>query len=77
MEYIDVDVLSVTTFCLNFFERRTLSGSMIIIDDYGNFSCKELKKAVDDFVRTNSHSKMFYLLPGKAMLIKVNDIDAI
>jgi len=77
MVHTDVDVLPVTTFCLNFFERRTLPGSIIIIDDYGNLSCKGLKKAVDDFVQTNSHFKMFYLLTGQAILIKVNDVDAI
>jgi hypothetical protein len=77
MVHIDVDVLPVTTFCLKFFERRTLPGSMIIIDDYGNLSCKGLKKAVDDFVQINSHFKMFYLLTGQPILIKVNDADAI
>lgn len=73
MVHIDVDVHPVTTFCLEFFENRTLPGSMIIIDDYGNHSCKGLKKAVDDFVENNSNFKMFYLLTGQALLIKVND----
>jgi hypothetical protein len=50
---------------------------MIIIDDYGNLSCKGLKKAVDDFVQINSHFKMFYLLTGQPILIKVNDAEAI
>jgi hypothetical protein len=77
MVHIDVDVLPVTAFCLKLFERRTLPGSIIIIDDYGNLSCKGLKKAVDDFVQTNSHFKMFYLLTGQPILIKVNDAEAI
>jgi len=75
--HIDVDVHPVTTFCLEFFKHRTVPGSILIIDDYGNLSCKGLKKAVDDFVQANSLFKMIYLLTGQALLIKVNNIEAV
>ena len=73
MVHIDVDVYPVTTFCLNFFKDRTLPGSVIIVDDYGNLSCKGLKKAVDDFILENSNFKLFYLLTGQALIIKISN----
>jgi hypothetical protein len=72
MVHIDVDVYPVTKFCLEFFEKRTIPGSTLIIDDYGNNYCKGLKKAVDEYLRANSHFKMFYLLTGQALLIKIS-----
>lgn len=73
MVHIDVDVYPVTTFCLDFFKNRTLPGSVIIVDDYGNLSCNGLKIAVDEFVRANLNFKMFYLLTGQALIIKICD----
>ncbi len=70
MVHIDVDVYPVTKFCLEFFEKHTIPGSLIIIDDYGNNNCKGLKKAVDEYICTHSYFKMFYLLTGQALLIK-------
>jgi hypothetical protein len=72
MVHIDVDVYPVTKFCLEFFEKHTIPGSLIIIDDYGNNYCKGLKKAVDEYLFANSHFKMFYLLTGQALLIKIS-----
>jgi hypothetical protein len=71
MVHIDVDVYPVTKFCLEFFEKHTIPGSLIIIDDYGNNYCKGLKKAVDEYICDNSHFKMFYLLTGQALLVKI------
>ena len=71
MVHIDVDVYPVTKFCLKFFENRTRVGSLIIIDDYGNNYCQGLKKAVDEYICDNSHFKMFYLLTGQALLVKI------
>jgi hypothetical protein len=72
MVHIDVDVYPVTKFCLEFFEKRTIPGSILIIDDYGNNYCKGLKKAVDEYLRANYHFKMFYLLTGQALLVKIS-----
>ena len=69
--HIDVDVYPVTKFCLEFFGKRTLPGSILIIDDYGNNYCKGLKKAVDEYIGANSDFKMFYLLTGQALMIKL------
>jgi len=71
MVHIDVDVYPVTKFCLEFFEKRTIPGSIIIIDDYGSKYCKGLKKAVDEYLQTNPPFKMFYLLTGQALLVKI------
>ena len=69
--HIDVDVYPVTKFCLEFFEKRTRVGSLIIIDDYGNNYCKGLKKAVDEWISENSMFNMFHLLTGQALLVKI------
>ncbi|MGD9057373.1 MAG: class I SAM-dependent methyltransferase [Desulfobacterales bacterium] len=69
--HIDVDVYPVTRFCLEFFEKRTMPGSILIIDDYGNNYCKGLQKAVNEFTGANSDFKLIYLLTGQALLIKI------
>jgi O-methyltransferase len=69
--HIDVDVYPVTKFCLEFFSERTIPGSILIIDDYGNNYCKGLKKAVDEYTSANSQFKMIYLLTGQALMIKL------
>jgi hypothetical protein len=69
--HIDVDVYPVTKFCLEFFEKRTSIGSLMIIDDYGNNYCKGLKQAVNEYICDNSNFKMFYLLTGQALLVKI------
>ncbi|GAG40796.1 unnamed protein product, partial [marine sediment metagenome] len=71
MVHIDVDVYPVTKFCLEFFEKHTIPGSILIVDDYGNLNCKGAKKAVDEVIQTNSHFKMFYLLTGQALLVRI------
>ena len=70
--HIDVDVYPVTKFCLEFFGKRTMPGSILIIDDYGNNYCKGLKKAVDKYNGANSQFKMIYLLTGQALMIKLS-----
>lgn len=69
--HIDVDVYPVTKFCLEFFAKRTIGGSILIIDDYGNNNCKGLKKAVDEYTVTNSEFVMIYLLTGQALMVKL------
>jgi hypothetical protein len=70
--HIDVDVYPVTKFCLQFFAERTISGSVIIIDDYGFVSCKGAKKATDEFVDANLNFKRLHLLTGQAVLLKIS-----
>ncbi len=70
MVHIDVDIYPITKFCLEFFQEHTVPGSILVVDDYGNLNCKGAKKAVDEFVQTNSYFKMFYLLTGQALLVK-------
>ena len=48
-----------------------MPGSIVIIDDYGNNYCKGLTKAVDEYTGASSDFKMFYLLTGQALMIKL------
>jgi hypothetical protein len=72
MVHLDVDVYPVTKFCLEFFEKRTLPGSILVVDDYGNNYCKGLKEAVDEFTGANTDFKMIYLLTGQALMIRLS-----
>jgi O-methyltransferase len=71
MVHIDVDVYPVIKFCLEFFEKHTQPGSIIIVDDYGNRNCRGAKKAVDEYAKNTPLFHMFYFLSGQAMLVKV------
>lgn len=70
--HIDVDVYPVTKFCLQFFADRTISGSVIILDDYGFITCKGAKKATDEFVGANPNFKLFHLVTGQALVLKIS-----
>ena len=70
--HIDVDVYPVTKFCLQFFADRTISGSVIIVDDYGFITCKGAKKATDEFIDANPNFKLFHLVTGQALVLKIS-----
>jgi O-methyltransferase len=72
MVHIDVDVYPVTKFCLDFFAGRTIPGSVIIVDDYGFITCQGAKKATDEFIRSNANFKLFHLVTGQALVLKVS-----
>jgi len=72
MVHIDVDVYPVTKFCLQYFADRTIPGSVIIVDDYGFITCKGAKKAADEFVRANPNFKLFHLLTGQALVLRIS-----
>ena len=69
--HIDVDVYPIIKFCLEFFEKHTMPGSIIVVDDYGNRQCRGAKMAVDEYAADNPHFQMFYFLSGQALLVKV------
>ena len=72
MVHIDVDVYPATKFCLDFFAGRTIAGSVIIIDDYGFITCKGAKKATDEFVRSSPNFKLYHLVTGQALVLKIS-----
>ena len=72
MVHIDVDVYPATKFCLEFFADRTIPGGVIIVDDYGFITCKGAKKATDEFVHSNPKFKLFHLVTGQALVLKIS-----
>lgn len=72
MVHIDVDVYPATKFCLDFFASRTIPGSVIIVDDYGFVTCKGAKKATDEFIRSHPNFKLFHLVTGQALVLKIS-----
>ena len=71
MVHIDVDVYPATKFCLDFFADRTIPGSVIIVDDYGFVTCKGAKKAVDEFILSSPNFRLFHLVTGQALVLKI------
>jgi hypothetical protein len=57
---------------LEFFAGRTIPGSVIIVDDYGFITCKGAKRATDEFVRSNPNFKLFHLVTGQALVLKIS-----
>jgi O-methyltransferase len=72
MVHIDVDVYPATKFCLDFFGNRTIPGSVIIVDDYGFITCKGAKKTADEFVGSNPNFKLFHLVTGQALVLRIS-----
>jgi O-methyltransferase len=72
MVHIDVDVHPITEFCLEFFAPRTVTGAMIVVDDYGFTTCQGVKKAVDDFLAARPGLfRAMHLLTGQAVLTRI------
>lgn len=68
--HLDMDLYEPTVFSLKFFDRRLLSGGVIIVDDYGFLTCPGVKQAVDEFMEGNTHYFGLHLLTGQYILAK-------
>ncbi|HZM92502.1 MAG TPA: TylF/MycF/NovP-related O-methyltransferase [Vicinamibacterales bacterium] len=69
--HLDVDVYPITRYCLEFFGPRMVSGGVIVADDYGTTTCEGVKKAVDEFVVSNTGFRVLHLLTGQAVVTKL------
>jgi hypothetical protein len=69
--HIDVDVYPVTRFCLEFFADRLVRGGSIVVDDYGSRTCEGVKRAVDEFAAARADYRLFHLLTGQALLVRL------
>jgi len=68
--YLDMDLYSPTLDALKFFSSILKSKSIILIDDYGHKSCPGIRKAVDEFLKTDDTFFNFHLLTGQMLLVK-------
>jgi len=68
--HLDVDLYEVTRFCLDFFDKRLVPGSVVIVDDYGFRTCPGVKQAVDEFMETERDYVGFHLLTGQFIIMK-------
>lgn len=67
--HIDVDLYQPTLDSLMFFYPRTVSGGIILMDDYGFVTCPGAKRAADDFF-SDKPEPVIMLTTGQAMVIK-------
>jgi O-methyltransferase len=68
--HIDVDLFEPTFDSISFFYHRVVSGGMILLDDYGFYSCPGAKKAVDKFMKDKTE-KIVNLTTGQGLIIKI------
>lgn len=67
--HIDVDLYQPTLDSLRFFYSRTVSGGIILMDDYGFITCPGAKLATDEFF-SDKPELVIMLTTGQAMVIK-------
>ncbi len=67
--HIDVDLYQPTLDSLEFFYRRTNSGGMIVMDDYGFQNCPGAYKAANDFM-ADKPEKIIHLPTGQGLIIR-------
>jgi predicted house-cleaning noncanonical NTP pyrophosphatase (MazG superfamily) len=68
--HIDVDLFEPTFDSISFFYHRVVPGGMILLDDYGFYSCPGAKKAVDKFMKDKTE-KIINLTTGQGLIIKI------
>ncbi len=68
--HLDVDIYEPTFFALQFFDKRLVSGGIIIVDDYGFTTCPGVKQAVDEFVSAKKNYFSMHSLTGQCVLVK-------
>jgi hypothetical protein len=69
--HVDVDVYPITSHSLRFFASRLIPHGLIVVDDYGFTTCRGAKQAVDEFVACHPEFRMFHLLTGQALLVRL------
>jgi O-methyltransferase len=69
--HIDVDVYPPTRHCLEVFGPRVVPGGTIVVDDYGFKTCPGAKKAVDEFAAAHPEFRLWHLMTGQAILVRL------
>ena len=69
--HLDMDIYEPTIFALRFFEKKLVSGSVILLDDYGFDTCPGVEMAINDFLRSNTDFFGIALLSGQYILVKL------
>lgn len=68
--HLDVDVYPATKFVLEMLTPKLVKGGVVVCDDYGFISCKGARKAVDEFLLSNTKNfKYFYMLTGQMIIV--------
>lgn len=68
--HLDMDLYEPTLFALHFFDKRLISGGIILIDDHGTVSCPGIDRSVDEFLATTDRYLKLDLLSGQCLLVK-------
>lgn len=69
LTHIDVDLYQPTLDSLRFFYERTVTGGLLICDDYGFETCPGAKQAFDEFMADKPET-IIHLTTGQAVVIK-------
>lgn len=68
--HVDVDFYQPTLDSLKFFYDRTVTGGMIICDDYGFENCAGAKAAFDEFIADRPEQSVIHLPNGQGLVVK-------
>ncbi len=67
--HVDVDLYEPTRDALTFFYERTVSGGLIVCDDYGSAHCPGARRAFDEFFRDKPEG-LIELPTGQAIVFR-------
>jgi len=68
--HLDMDIYEPTIFALNFFDKKLVSGGVVLMDDYGFDTCPGIPKAVKEFAETHPGYFGMSLLTGQYLFVK-------
>ena len=68
--HVDVDLYQPTYDSIKFFYERTVTGGIILCDDYGSIACPGAKQAFDELVQEKPERSVIHLTTGQGFIIK-------
>ncbi len=68
--HIDVDIYQSVLDCCEFIYPRMTPGGVIVLDDYGHYTCPGARQAADEYL-ARTHSVAIPLHTGQAIVVKI------
>ena len=68
--HIDTDLYQPTADCLEYFDRRLISGGVVVVDDYASTKCPGVLKAVTEYLARTKSFRAWDMRTEQIMLVK-------
>ncbi len=69
--HLDVDLYAPTRFALDFFDRRLVTGGIVVVDDFRVVSCPGVEQAVEEFLARSPGYASMPLITGQCLLMRL------